>query len=100
MSPPGPPFEEDGDSEHSSRNIPAADMINFEFIYAHFLNTCMPSPPSPLPQGEGRKTEKQEGGRRFPPSPFLFFRRIMGLGTSHVSGNMHTYIRIWRGLRQ
>ena len=47
MSPPGPPFEEDGDSEHSSRNIPAADMINFEFIYAHFLNTCMPSPPSP-----------------------------------------------------
>ena len=75
MSPPGPSFEEDGDFEHSSRNIPAADMINSEFIYAHFLNTCMPS-------------------------PFLFFRRIMGLGTSHVSGNMHTYIRIWRGLRQ
>jgi len=46
-----PPSKGDGDSEHSSENIPAADMINPEFIYAHFLNTRMPSPPAPLPWG-------------------------------------------------
>jgi len=40
MSPPkAPPFEEDRDSKYSSRNIPAADMINPEFNPVYFLNT-------------------------------------------------------------
>ncbi len=64
--------------KYSNHNYP-------EFNHGYFLDSLMPSPATPLPKGEGRKSEKIEWGRRFTPTPFYFFRGIMRSEVSHVS---------------